>query len=211
MNRKKKQAKPDIEKETDYYDLKKDAINALAEADESNSPEVSKEELKKYRSASGIHLPGWLTAYLIKAWFAGAVCFFFIWGLGIYMADVYDTLLVTGIGMGIVTDIITNNALRFMEPTRGENDKYIMVTMRGYISFILNMLYSCFVLFFVYTLYIVINGILGGVTGQPDKVYLGVEPILFGLFYLGFDLLFIEIKHFLTGVIKKTGKPVSDK
>jgi hypothetical protein len=136
----------------------------------------------------------------IKWWFAGAVCFFFIWGLGMYMADVLDTLLVTGIAMGIVTDLLTNNALRFFEETEGANDRFIMVTKRGYSSFFLNILYSCFVLFFVYSLYSVINGIIANITAQPDRVLLGVEPILFGLFYLSFDLLFIEIKHYFQKV-----------
>jgi len=201
----KRAIKPEVEKETDYYDLKKEAIQALAEADESNSPEVSEEELRKYTSAK-YTIPQWVKALLIKFWFAGAVCFFFIWGLGIYMADVMDTLFVTGVAMGIVTDLLTNNALRFIEKIRGENERFIMVTKRGYASFILNILYSCFVLFFVYMLYSFINGAVASATNQPDRVVLGVEPILFGVFYLAFDLLFIEIKHFITDRFISTKK-----
>lgn len=206
MAKKRKQGKPEVEKEINYYDLKQEAVKALAEADESNSPEVSEEELKKYRSATGLHLPEWLKVMLIKFWFAGAVCFFFIWGLGIYMADIYDTLLVTGIGMGIVTDIITNNALRFIERTKGANDRWIMVTKRGYISFFLNILYAFAVIFLVYTAYTVINGTAAMITGDTERVILGVEPIMFGLFYLGFDLLLIEIKRFIISVFEKTKK-----
>lgn len=202
----KQAVKPEVEKETDYYDLKKEAIQALVEADESNSPEVSEEEIRKYTSATKYTLPQWAKMLLIKFWFAGAVCFFFIWGLGIYMADVLDMLFVTGIAMGVVTDLLTNNALRFMEKTRGENERFIMVTKRGYVSFILNILYSCFVLFFVYTLYSFINGAIASATNQPDRVVLGVEPILFGVFYLAFDLLFIEIKHFITDRFINTKK-----
>ncbi|MBR2843830.1 MAG: hypothetical protein IKF00_01325 [Solobacterium sp.] len=201
----KRAIKPEVEKETDYYDLKKEAIQALAEADESNSPEVSEEELRKYTSAK-YTIPQWVKALLIKFWFAGAVCFFFIWGLGIYMADVMDTLFVTGVAMGIVTDLLTNNTLRFIEKIRGENERFIMVTKRGYASFILNILYSCFVLFFVYMLYSFINGAVASATNQPDRVVLGVEPILFGVFYLAFDLLFIEIKHFITDRFISTKK-----
>lgn len=206
MAKKRKQGKPEVEKEINYYDLKQEAVKALAEADESNSPEVSEEELKKYRSATGLHLPEWLKVMLIKFWFAGAVCFFFIWGLGIYMADIYDTLFVTGIGMGIVTDIITNNALRFIERTKGANDRWIMVTKRGYISFFLNILYAFAVIFLVYTAYTVINGTAAMITGDTERVILGVEPIMFGLFYLGFDLLLIEIKRFIISVFEKTKK-----
>ena len=49
-----------------------------------------------------------------------------------------DTLFVTGIAMGVVTDILTNNAIRFFEATPGSNDRYIMVTKRGYLSFFLS-------------------------------------------------------------------------
>lgn len=199
-----KQVKPEVEKEADFYDLKTEAVKALVEADESNSPEVSKEELAKYRSKSGLHLPQWLKMLLIKWWFAGCVCFFFIWGLGIYMADIYDTLLITAIGMGVVTDILTNNALRFMERTKGESDRWIMVRKRRYVSFFLNILYAGLVLWFVYMLYNVINAAAAAISHNPDRIFLGVGPIMFGLFYLGFDLLFIEIRNWFTGVLKKS-------
>jgi hypothetical protein len=199
-----KQVKPEVEKEADYYDLKTDAVKRLAEADESNSPEVSREELAKYRSKSGLHLPQWAKMLLIKWWFAGSVCFFFIWGLGIYMADIYDTLLITAIGMGIVTDILTNNALRFMENEKGESDRWMMVRKRRYVSFFLNIIYAALVLWFVYMLYTVINAAAASITHNPDQIFLGVGPIMFGLFYLGFDLLFIEIRNFLEGVLKKS-------
>lgn len=199
-----KQVKPEVEKEADFYDLKTDAVKALVEADESNSPEVSKEELAKYRSKSGLHLPQWLKMLLIKWWFAGSVCFFFIWGLGIYMADIYDTLLITAIGMGVVTDILTNNALRFMERTKGESDRWIMVRKRRYISFFLNILYAGLVLWFVYMLYTVINAAAAAISHNPDRIFLGVGPIMFGLFYLSFDLLFIEIRNWFVSVLKKS-------
>ncbi len=202
-SKKQAQVKPDVEKETGYYDLKKDAINALAEADESNSPEVSEEELRKYTSSGKFKIPSWLKMAFIKWWFAGAVCFFFIWGLGIYMADVLDTLFITAIAMGIVTDLLTNNVLRFFEKVKGENERYIMVTKRGYISFILNILYAIVVVYFVFLVYTLVNGTIAMNSSDPDMVMIGVEPILFGLLYLGFDLLFIQIKHFITDLIIK--------
>ncbi|MBR4445652.1 MAG: hypothetical protein IKS37_07155 [Solobacterium sp.] len=195
--------KPEIEKEADFYHLKKKAVQELVEANEENSPVVSEEELRKYYSRSKIHIPGWAKMLFIKWWFSGAVCFFFIWGLGMYFADILDTLLVTSIAMGIVTDLLTNNALRFFEKQKGENERWIMVNVRGYSSFILNILYACLVMFFVYSFYSMINAGAAMVSGQTDRIVLGVEPILFGLAYLGFDLLFIEIKHYLQRVIKK--------
>ena len=60
---------------SDYYKLNTRAVEDLVTANKENSPEVPEEELKKYRSKSGIHLPTWLKAVLLKAWFAGTVCF----------------------------------------------------------------------------------------------------------------------------------------
>ena len=171
---KNKNRKPDISKEANYYKLKTKAVQDLVEADESNSPEVSEEELNKYRSGPKIKVADWVKILLLKWWFAGAVCFFFIWGLSGYMSNMLDTLFVTGFAMGVVTDLLTNNALRFFEPTPGANDRYIMVTKRGYVSFFLNILYAFIVLFFVYCIYAVINYTLTRISGNTDTIPLGV-------------------------------------
>ena len=91
----KKNRKPDIAKEANYYKLKTKAVKDLVEADESNSPEVSEEELNKYRSGPKLNVADWVKLLLLKWWFAGAVCFFFIWGLSGYMSNMLDTLFVT--------------------------------------------------------------------------------------------------------------------
>lgn len=203
MAKKNKVRKPEVEKESEYYRLHTDAAKRLAEADESNSPEVSEEELRKYTSRSKIHISDRAKMLFVKWWFPASVCFFFIWGLSAYLADIWDTLLVTGIALGIVTDLLTNNVLRFFAKTKGENDRLMMVPSNGYSSFVLNILYAFLVLFFVYMLYNMINAGAAMITGRGDQVVLGVEPILFGLFYLGFDLMFIKYKHWITDMFRK--------
>ena len=189
--------KPEVEKEAGYYQLKTDAVQALVEANEENSPVVPQEELRKYQSHRKLKLADWVKLLLIKWWFAGACCFFILWGLGTYLADFLDTLFVMGIAMGIVTDILTNNALRFFEKEKGESDRWIMVTKRGYLSFPLNILYAFVVLALVFLLYEGLNRLLAAITGKTDVVFLGVEPIFFGLFCLGADLLLIWLKNLL--------------
>ena len=206
MSRKKKPQnhKPEVEKEADYYKLKTKAVKDLIEANEDNSPPVSKEELRKYTGRK-LKLADWAKLLIIKWWFPGAVCFFFLWGLGGYMADLLDTLFVTGLALGVVTDMLTNNALRFFEKKKGEADYWIMVTKQGYVSFPLNILYAFVVLFCVFVFYTSVNTALASITGNTDKVFLGVEPILFGLIYLGFDLLLIKLKHIISGLIGRKG------
>ncbi len=185
----------------DYYKLHTKAVDDLINADEANSPEVSAEELAKY-SHRKIRLSDWIKVLLIKFWFNGAVCFFFFWGLGNYLADLLDQLFVLGVAMGVLTDLMVNNILRFYAKTEGENDRWMMFPKKGFASFPLNILYSFVVLFFVYTLYNVINLVIVRFTGAVDSVPLGVEPILFGLFYLAFDLLFLSLKHLFQRILE---------
>ena len=212
MSKKRKNGpeKPQVEKQSEYYRLKTQAVDDLVTANEDNSPPVSEEELRAYRSGPKMKLADWVKMLLIKAWFAGAVCFFFIWGLGSLLSSELDILFVTGMALGIVTDLMTNPVLRFFEKSPGENARWMMVSRKGYLSFFLNIGYAYVLLALVYLLYNVINRIAIRITGVPDMVFLGVEPVLFGLFCLGFDLLLLQVKRVLgrafRGGARKTAK-----
>jgi len=132
------------------------------------------------------------------------VCFFFFWGLGTYLRDLPDQLLVLGLALGIITDLLVNNILRFIAKSKGENDRWMMITQKSLSSLFLNVLYAYFVLMFVFMLYNLINTVLT----NSGKSILGVGPILFGLFYLGFDLLFISLKHLMVRIVSDARKKV---
>lgn len=205
-NRKNQSEKPEIEQQADYYKLKTDAVRDLVTANEENSPAVSEEELRAYRSGPKMKVADWVKVLFIKFWFAGAVCFFFIWGLGGFLADELDLLLVTGMALGIVTDLLTNPVLRFFEKAKGENARWMMVTRKTYSGFFLNIVYAYVLLFLVYALYNVINLAAAQATGVADRVVLGVEPVFFGLFCLGFDLLLIQGKHLIVRAARSAAK-----
>jgi hypothetical protein len=59
------------------------------------------------------------------------------------------------------------------------------------------------VLFFVYCIYAVINYTLTRISGNTDTIPLGVEPILFGLFYLAVDQLLIKCKLTIVDIFRK--------
>ena len=199
--------KPEVEKQSEYYRLKTDAVNDLVTANEENSPQVSEAELRAYRSGPKMKVADWVKVLFLKGWFAGAVCYFFFWGLGGFLPSVLDQLVVTGLALGIVTDLLTNPALRFFERTKGENARWMMVTRKTHSGLFLNILYGYVVLFLVFTLYNVINIAAIQIFGLPgDQVVLGVEPILFGLFYLGFDLLLIKMKQTIQGMVRDAMK-----
>ena len=111
---------------SEYYRLHSKAVNDLINANEENSPAVSEEELRKYRSGSKLRVSDWVKAVFIKFWFSGSVCFFIFWGLGTYVQAKLDMMLIMAIALGVVTDLLENNLYRFYAPTVGANDRWMM-------------------------------------------------------------------------------------
>ena len=190
------------------YELKSNAVDELVEAMHDDAPVYSEEELKKYRSNKGIEIPTWLKVVFLKFWFAGAVCFFMIWGLGLYVTDALDQLFIVGAALGMVTDIMVNPILRFMEKYPGQNNKWMFFSKKKVYSFFLNVLYGCLISYFVYNVYTGINAAVNAAAGTTDTVALGVEPILYGLLCMGFDVLLVKIKNAFLGIVSDAKEKV---
>lgn len=189
-----------------YYDLKIDAVDKLVNA--KDAPEVSDAEIRKYTSKGKFNIPSWLKIVFVKFWFSGAICYFFLWGLGMYMHSL-DLMVALAIGLGLVTDLMVNHVLHTFEPTQGAYDKWMMVPFRKFWTLFVNVLYAGVILFCVMQAYNVINTILVGDVNTADSVAVGVEPLLFGLLYMGFDMLFITIKNTMVKIFRDAEKKVS--
>ncbi len=192
-----------------YYDVKTDAVDRLVSTEA--APPVSGEELRKYTGKRRFHIPAPVKIIGLKFWFAGAACYFFLWGLGMYVHGL-DMLFVLAIGLGLVTDLMLNRLLRNMEPTVREYDRWMMVTARSFWSLFLNVMYAGLILFCMIQVYGILNYMLGvnaSAGGTEEVAMLGVEPILFGLLYTAFDLLLIGCRNLMQRVIRDAGEKVS--
>ncbi len=198
----------DSEDVSKNYNLNSQAVEDLASDD---APEYSEEELNRYRKKKGFHFPEWLKMVLLKAWFAGAVGYFIVWGLGMYLSNLIDFMFVLGIAIGLVTDLLLNNVLRFLEKTPGQNNKWMLIPPKGVISFALNLVYGFVIAFCVYYLYDTVNQTWNVLAGTENVIYVGVEPLLFGLFCMGFDMLFIGIKRLLGNIIRDARQSASSR
>ena len=190
------------------YRLNSRAVETLANTEGKEAPDYSKEELEKYRSKKRIRLPEWLKIIVVKAWFYGAVCFFFVWGLGNYLVGL-DKLFVTAVAIGLVTDILINNVLRFMEKEPGASKDWMLVSAKGMGGFLLDLLYGFALMICVFVLYDLINRTAAMITGDTESIALAVEPFLFGLFCMGFDMLFVGMKRLMKRVIEDAKAKVS--
>ena len=207
MGRKSRKAAPEEKRSTaEYYQLNTKAIDDLVTADRENSPKVSEEELRKYRSGPKIRLRDWVKAALIKWWFAGAVCFFFFWGLGMAVPSMENQMIILGIGLGLVTDLLVNSIFRYYAKTPGSNDRWMMVNRKGVPGMALNLIYAFILLGFVVMTYNIINRIAAGFTGTTDTVPVGVEPILFGFLTMGWDLLLLQARKLVRHIVDDAKK-----
>ena len=197
----------------DYYKLKTKAVDDLVNADASNSPKVSREEIAKYsgRSARRFAFPRWLKLCFVKFWFYAAICFFFIWGLGGYLKNQLDLLFVVGVALGLVTDLLVNNALRFLAASKGENDAWMLFPKKNYVSFLCNVIYGFVITFFVYTIYNAVNFAAMRMTGNEESLFLTVEPILFGIFCLAVDLMFLGMKKGFRKILEDAKKAAGNR
>ena len=192
------QKKPAAE---NYYDLKTDAVERLANADKKTYEEAKTDPGRQYRSSAIDRIPSWIKALFIKFWFNGAVCFFIFWGLGLYINSMENMILIMAVVLGIITDILVNNAFRFFERYEGQNSKWMMFPQKKFWTFFANIVYAFIVLLGVIWFYNIFNGLLNSIKGTEGQIYLGVEPIVFGLSYMLIDLFFIGIKNLLASII----------
>lgn len=183
------------------YDLKKDAVERLVNADKLASEDPKKDPGKEYRTGLLDRIPKWVLALIMKWWFAGAVCFFIFWGLGTYLTDMMDMIVVMAVVLGMVTDVLVNNAFRFFETYQGQNSKYMMFPKKAYWTFLANIPYALVVLYIVMYVYNTINVLGNAICGTEDAIILGVEPVLFGAFYVATDMLLIGMKNLLKNIV----------
>jgi len=207
---KKKNKEGSIPKKTDetinYYGLKKEAVERLVNADKKTYPKIKGDPGKAYRSGIFDRIPAWVKALFIKFWFNGAVCYFVFWGLGLYVKDMLDMIVLLGVVMGMITDLLVNNSLRFIESFDGQNSHWMMFPQKKHWTIFANVIYCTVVLFGVIWLYEIINVFGNNIRGTVNEIILGVEPIMFGIFFMLVDLCFIGIKNLMRSIIADAKK-----
>ena len=186
------------------------AVDELVNANEQNSPPVSRAEMKKYRSGPRIRLADWVKALILKWWAGGMICYFFIWGLSTFAMNPWDQLAVLGIALGLVTNLIVNNIYRFIAREKGAYDRWMMFPGKKIWFLPLDLIYALVLVFCTELTYQALNRLLGG-SGAEGAPVLGVEPILFGLFILIWDLIFLGMKHLGRRILEDAGRQAGNR
>jgi hypothetical protein len=200
-----------------YYDLKVKETDELVAALKGETTgnekplttdihEITGEEVTKggkkaknfdpYKRDKLAFLPVWLKAVLIKWWFAGAICFFIVFGIGNNLNN-ENLLLLTGAVFGVIVDVLVNPIFRMLESDDKEFNNYMMFPFpfKAFWTLFTNIIYYIIVIFLVGAVY--------GWLATFWNINIGVEPLLFATFSLIIDMAFIGIKDLIVFVVKK--------
>ena len=213
-----------------YYDLKVDKVDELVAALKEEAPQTDTNDLSMFISdCTGVDdpknytrfgrkkefdpyktdflgkLPAWFKALFVKFWFAGAVCYFIMMGLGLQSVD---GVIITGVIMGVIVDVLVNPLFRFMESDKREFNAYMMFPFpfKAFWTFFTNIIYYVVVLLFVNYCYLGLNELINLMNGTKGVIAVGVEPLLFGTFCVIVDMAFIGIKDLIVHLVKKSKK-----
>ena len=185
----------------DLYKLKTQAVDDLVTADETNSPEVSKAELAKYGGRKRAGVPDLVKVAFVKWWFPGAVFYFIAMSLGLKAR--LDLTVIIGIVLGMVSDLLTDNIIRFIAPTDGDYDVYLMFAKKSYFTFVFNIIYAVALCAIVVYGFYSLAGLLVDLNADPrtflSDVIMG--PVGFGLFYMIADMLLVGVKYLIKKAI----------
>lgn len=207
----KKSTLKNVEKTTDHYKLNTKAVDRLVNADKKDysKEQPLKDPAKEYRSGFLDRIPAPIKALFIKFWFFGAICYFILWGLGMFVPYIDDMMILLSVTLGLVTDILINNILRFVETIPGENNKWMMFPQKKYWTLIANILYSFVIIFCVVWTFNGVNAFINAINNTQDFAYWQVEPIGFGIMCIMYDLLFIGMKRLVLSIIRDAKNKVN--
>ncbi len=153
-------------------------------------------EIRDYRPQKSFigGLPVWVKACAVKWWFAGAVFYFVGWGL--FIGDQLDLTAALGLILGLVTEILINRALIFFGNSKENYRRFIFCPPSGILSIPANLGYGVLLAFLVsYTYHFINLAAVNLSNSAPGTMFLGAEPLLYGLFFTGYDMLCVCIKN----------------
>lgn len=208
----------------DYYELKVDKINELVAAlteedpvfedevdfgmnanmgvnDPKNVKRSGKEkQFDPYKTDFLSKVPVWIKAMFVKWWFAGMVCWFFMFGIG---QSGLDAVALIGLVLGIVVDILVNPIFRYMETDRKEYNAYMMFPFpfKAIWTFFANVCYYMVVMIGVNYCYLGINLLINEISSSLEH-FVAVEPLLFGILAFIVDMIFIGVKDGAVALVR---------
>jgi len=162
------------------------------------------DEKSRYKKKGFISkLPMWFKELFVRFWFAGAVFYFIGWGLIGGTRDQLDLTVVLGLVHGLVTDLAVNKIIIFMGQDAVDM-RYMLCGSRRFYSVPVNIIFGIICAFLVAYTYSIVNyfAMRSGIVAE-GFIFIGAEPLLYGLLYILYESIFILIKNTLRNIVAK--------
>ncbi len=174
-----------------------------------NVHDIDYTEMNPYELDKASRIPSWLIVLILKYWAAAAAVYFILFDYTfidysrINSDDPVQNLAVSFIVIILVTlflalfnTYIVRPYVRLMHNRRNNTFRYNMVNMKGFLAFLLNLLYMI-PISLILTYITVWLGNYGLVLNLLDSGGSGIEPFTFGLWFVLVDGVFIIIKNLI--------------
>lgn len=171
-----------------------------------------------YKSDFLSKIPSWLKVLILKYWAAAAAVFFVGIGgqfLGLDWSKISETgsywlaieyglrfFVLLVLFLALVMNYIVKFFTLMMHSSRDNCKRYLFVTRKGFLGFLLNLGYSLIVMIpiFMLTVFIAKYNLLPNLFG--GNVEWGLEPFSMGLFYVVIDFIFVFFKNVIVHLYK---------
>jgi len=162
----------------------------------------SLDDINPYKVDKLSKIPSWIIVVFLKFWAAAAAVFFIAIGgqdIGLDWSedDSFDSdfrmIVAIALLMAIFLNYFIKQFVRMMHNRRNNTYRYNMINSRGFLAFILYIIY-CFILSFILYFVTWFLGMKGWVLNPFQTVNYGIEPFTYGLSFIIIDTLFVLVK-----------------
>lgn len=177
---------------------------------------VEEKEINPYELDKLSKVPSWLIILFLKFWAAAAAVFYifdadiFNWAsdidsddLTVILANSTRLILIIALFLALFTNYIVKAIVRLMYNRRNNTYRYNLINYKGFLAFLLNLLYMTavsFILFLIVT-FLSSKGLVLDPFGTTGGT--GIEPFSYAFYFIIVDSLAILIKDLIQNLCQR--------
>ncbi len=150
--------------------------------------------LHPYNTSFYSRWPKGLKISIAKWWFAASTYYFIGFGMPNIMQSSIDVIFNLGLVLGALSALILYPLINYITKVEGDGVLYKAVKTQSPLRIIYLVMYNWLMVTIIAYSYQLINFVINSVMHfEKGTIKFGVEPILFGIFYMMFDRFVIKV------------------
>lgn len=147
-----------------------------------------------YKSGILGRVPNWAKIAFVKWWVAGAIYYFVGFNMPSISQTIIDIVFSMGLIAGVAGAFVLYPLIKYLCIPEEDYVKFIVIRSNSPLRIIFHVMYNWVVFAMIAFSYVGINAVINAAM-HYDKgtASFGAEPILFGLFYILFDMALVKL------------------